>query len=127
MGVSRARPEGEGPVAKLKRARGTPLLRVYREVILGKKSKGLARKHCCLVTAGIASGHCRNTRHETVGHRRLCGNALSLWLLTCAPASLPLSWPQASGLPQDSDRHRLRPEDRHQLGGVARRVGLGLW
>src|SRR5947209_19554361 len=48
--------------------------------------------------------------------------------LVAAPQAAPLPLPrsQAPGLSEDPHRNHLCAQDRHQLGGPARRTGLGL-
>src|SRR3954447_671413 len=85
---------------------------------------GLAQKEL-LGDWEINSGPRRSTSHETVGHRRLVGTARAV-AAAPTPTPLPLPPAQAAGPPEDPHRHPVRPQDRHRLGGPARRTRLWL-
>src|SRR5262245_32879279 len=67
----------------------------------------------------------RRACHETPGHRGPVAADRAL-AAASAPTPLPLPGPQALGLSPGLDRHPVRPQDRHRLGRLARRVGLRL-
>src|SRR5258708_18732522 len=67
----------------------------------------------------------RRICHEAARYRRTLG-ATPAFAAATSPAPLPLSRTQALGLPQDSHRYSLRPQDRYGLGRPAGRTGLRL-
>src|SRR5262249_55058114 len=63
--------------------------------------------------------------HEAARYRRPVGAPPAV-AATAAPAPLPFSRTQAIGLPEDSHRHPVRPQDRDCVGRPAGRTGVWL-